>query len=773
MDHTIANHGGFGKLARIFPVHTPAMQFGVALFFCGLAAGGNLVFPALSSQLPLLLFFMATCAATWLGGFRAGLLATILSVLIIDFYFPQPGGFLSGHGIGLFRLVGFAFIMAVIAWLIDSRAQSGQLIKTQRGQVEEQERRHRALVSSAARLAGIGSWEYDIAGDSLMWDDETIRIFGATRESFGGNIAAFFALVHPDDREALKAMQTKALASNGITEMEYRILRPDGAIRLVYDRGQVTRHEDGKPAQSIGMVMDVTEQRKAAEDLREIKERYDAAVLGSASGLWDWNIQTNEVFYAPRFKEMLGYEDDEFPGVLASFVDHVHPDDQSGASLAVKQHLRDRLPFNVEYRLRTKSGEYRWFNARAQALWNAEGWAYRMAGSIVDISERRLLEERYHQSQRLEAIGRLAGGIAHDFNNMLGVILVHCDGLHEALPIDSPEWQSVRQIKMASTRSADLTRQLLAFSRKQILLPSILDLNATVNEISFMVNSLIGDDIELIVRPGEGLERVKADPGQIHQVVMNLMVNARDAMPHGGQILIETKNVHWEGQQLPSNLQVTPGTYVMLSVSDNGSGMEPDVLQHIFEPFYTTKQQGEGTGLGLATVYGIVKQSEGYVVAESQPGKGTTFKIYLPKVEAELSAHMADPPKADLTGGDETILLAEDEPLLREIFRMQLEDAGYTVLEAPNGKEATRVAQHHHKKIHLLLTDLVMAGGTNGLELAAQLNTTQPGIKVVYMTGYTADVIDPKGMAVMQDRILQKPFSSASLLRKIREVLAG
>ncbi|HWF03886.1 MAG TPA: PAS domain-containing protein, partial [Candidatus Angelobacter sp.] len=508
-----------------------------------------------------------------------------------------------------------------------------------REQVEDQQRRHEAIVSSAARIAGMGSWEYDIAHDRLLWDDETLCIFGITQESFAGNAAAFHALVHPDDREPLKAMQANAWASDGITEMEYRILQPDGAVRRVYDRGQVTRRdESGKPMQNIGMVMDVTEQRQAVEDLRESKERFEAAVLGSEAALWDWNLQTNQVFYSPRFKEMLGYTEVEFPNTLASFMDRLHPEDLAGLELAFKKHLKAHELFNVEYRLRAKSGEYRWFNARAQALRNAEGKPYRMAGSVVDISERLLMEERAQQSQRIEAVGRLAGGIAHDFNNMLGVILVHCEGLEEKLPVGSQEWQSVKQIKTASTRSADLTRQLLAFSRKQILLPRILDLNASVDEISGMVGSLIGDDIDLIVHPGEKLGYVKADPGQIQQVVMNLMVNARDAMQHGGRIVVETQNVQWDGMLLPGNLQVVPGPYVMLSVSDNGTGIAPEVLSHIFEPFFTTKEQGQGTGLGLAMVYGIVKQSDGYIVAESQLGVGTTFKIYLPQVEGELAA---------------------------------------------------------------------------------------------------------------------------------------
>jgi PAS domain S-box-containing protein len=752
---------------------SPAQQYGVALLLCGLATGFNFAFPALSSQVPLLSFFIATSVAAWFGGFRAGLLASFVSLLVVNFWFLLPNGFLSNHGIGFIRLLGIGLVMVGISWLIDFRARSWRMIEKQREQVEDQRRRHQAIVSSAAQIAGMGSWEYDIANDRLVWDDETIRIFGISRETFRGNMAALLALVHPDDREPLKAMQVCALASHGITEMEYRILKPDGVVRRVYDRGQVTWYEDGKPAQSIGMIMDVTEQRKAVEDLRESKERYDVAVLGSESGLWDWNLLTDQVFYAPRFKELLGYKEDEFPNVLGSFLDHLHPEDRAAVELAFNQHLKERTPFNVEYRLQAKTGEYRWFNARAQALWDAEGKAYRMAGSIVDISERMLLEERYHQSQRIEAVGRLAGGIAHDFNNMLGVILIHCENLEEKLPVNSHEWQSVKQIQTASVRSAALTRQLLAFSRKQILLPRILDLNLSVAEISSMVKSLIGDDIELVIHPSENLGYVKADPGQIHQVVMNLVVNARDAMPHGGRIVVETRNLHWDSQQLPGDVGVVPGPYVMLSVSDNGCGMEPELLRHIFEPFFTTKEQGQGTGLGLATVYGIVKQSEGYAVAESEPGKGTTFKIYLPQVEGELAAPVAEPEKTQASGGNETILLAEDEPLLREIFRMQLEDAGYKVLEAHNGDEAAEIAEKHRNRIHLLLTDLVMAGSTNGVELAATLNATQPGIKVVFMTGYTADVIDPKGMADIQDRILQKPFSGASLLCKIREVLTG
>jgi CheY-like chemotaxis protein len=287
-----------------------------------------------------------------------------------------------------------------------------------------------------------------------------------------------------------------------------------------------------------------------------------------------------------------------------------------------------------------------------------------------------------------------------------------------------------------------------------------------------MLNSLSGDGIELVICPAEGLECVKADPGQIGQVVMNLVANARAAMPKGGKVVIETRNVTLESPLAEGDSSIPAGNYVMLSVADNGCGMNPDIVDHIFEPFFTTKEQGQGTGLGLATVYGIVKQSEGFIAAESEPGKGSTFKIYLPQVPDGRKKMVAEPEEQDAVSGSETILLAEDEPLLREIIRMQLEDGGYTVLEAHDGKEAMKVAASHNGDIDLLLTDVVMGGGTSGLELAASLNSTQPGLKILYMTGYTAELIDQNGAANLQDRVLQKPFTATRLKNKIREVLA-
>ncbi len=770
MEAKVTNHGRVGTLSQLQQPRPPALRYCVALLLCGLASAINFIFPRFSSLATALPFFVTTSVAAWYGGFRAGMLASLVSLLIVEYYFLPSRG-LAIDLVGFMKLMCTGVVMIVISWLIDNRARDQQLIETQREQAKDQERRHQAIVASAARIAGMGSWEYDMVNDRREWDDETLRIFGVTRESFGGSSAEFFALVHPDDREALRAMQLRAWTSNGIIEMEYRIIRPDGAVRRVYDRGQITSQDSGKPIQSTGMVMDVTEQRKAVKELRESKERYEAAIRGAEAGLWDWNILTNEVFYSPHFKGLLGYRDDEFPNVISSFLDVLHPDDLAPIQECIRRHLEERAPYNVTYRLRTKSGEYRRFNVSGMALWNGDGIPYRMAGSLVDITDRLFLEERSRRSQRIEAVGRLAGGIAHDFNNMLGVILGHCNSLEETLPAAIPEWQKVRHIKEAASRSASLTHQLLAFSRNQILMVKVLDLNDVICELSAMLDSLIGDDIELVVCPGSQLGYIKADPGQISQVVMNLAVNARDAMPDGGQVRIATSNITVVEHPQPGTPPIAPGPYVMLSVSDTGCGIEPETLDHVFEPFFTTKKLGEGTGLGLATVYGIVKQSGGYVIAESELGQGSTFRIYLPQAVGEKPPAVAELEETEAERGEETILIAEDEPLLREVVSFHLQEAGYTVLEADNGQDAIQMARSHQGKIHLLLTDVVMTGGINGLELAANLGALQPGLKVIYMTGYAADLIDQKGMANLQNRMLQKPFSADTLRRKIREVL--
>ena len=406
------------------------------------------------------------------------------------------------------------------------------------------------------------------------------------------------------------------------------------------------------------------------------------------------------------------------------------------------------------------------------------GRAFRDEGNAVvfelfaeDVTERRALEQQLRQAQKMEAVGRLAGGIAHDFNNLLMVISGYSEFLLERIGDDPTLRGHAQEIANAAERATSLTRQLLAFSRKQMLAPKIVDLNGVVTENVKMLTRLIGEDIDLVMVPGPDIGAVKADPGQIEQVIMNLAVNARDAMPQGGKLTIETANVTLDANYARFHAPVKPGDYVMLAISDTGMGMDADTQAHIFEPFYTTKGL-KGTGLGLSTVYGIVKQSEGYIWLYSEAGKGTSFKIYLPRFSAagEILATQPDFPQDQPSPGHETILLVEDEENLRRLARQSLETQGYRVIDAPDGAAAIRISQAHPGPIHLLLTDVIMPG-MNGRELANQLSPTRPEMKVLYMSGYTENHIGHNGTLDEGITLLQKPFTLPALKAKVREML--
>ena len=389
-----------------------------------------------------------------------------------------------------------------------------------------------------------------------------------------------------------------------------------------------------------------------------------------------------------------------------------------------------------------------------------------------DISERRLLEGQLRQAQKMEAVGRLAGGVAHDFNNLLMVIKGHTELLLNVLEPSEPNTRKIEQIDHAADRAAALTRQLLAFIRLQVLQPQVINVNSILEEMGKLLPRLIGEDIELAIRTDKELGRIRADAGQMEQVIMNLAVNARDAMPNGGKLVIETANMELDHRYTLSHPFMKPGTYIQLVVTDSGIGMDAETQSHIFEPFFTTKEKGKGTGLGLATVYGIVKQSGGFIWVYSELGKGTSFKIYLPRVDQ--AEDQAGVPKiiGDLPMGTETVLLTEDEQDVREITRDFLESGGYRVIEAKDGAEAIALAAQHRGKIQLLVTDMVMPGMT-GQELAAGLQSEVPGLCVIFMSGYSAHAGTEKANADSSVRFLTKPFSRAAILRAAREVLHG
>jgi PAS domain S-box-containing protein len=428
--------------------------------------------------------------------------------------------------------------------------------------------------------------------------------------------------------------------------------------------------------------------------------------------------------------------------------------------------------------LEGQSVAYEWtwkdrkFESHVQPLRDGEGGIQGVIGVALDITERERLTDQLRQSQKMQAVGELAGGVAHDFNNLLMVVKGHAQLLLDRIPESSPLRLSAEQVEKAADRAATLTRQLLAFSRKQVLQPRVLDMNDAVAGMIRMFSRVIGENIEMAFLPGGKLARVKADPGQIEQVLLNLVVNARDAMPHGGRLTIETSNVELDSGYAATHTSVEPGLYVMLTVTDTGCGMDAATQARIFEPFFTTKGPGKGTGLGLATVYGVVKQSGGYIYVYSEPNRGTTFKIYLPQVNAELDKLAPDTGKRRSARGSETILFVEDEQSVRELVRDYLVSAGYCMLEASDGVQALRVAAAHPGPIHMLITDVVMPH-LSGPELVAKLSPQRPDLKVLFISGYTDDTVFRHGVLEGGVAFLQKPFNLKALSQKIREVLSN
>jgi len=476
------------------------------------------------------------------------------------------------------------------------------------------------------------------------------------------------------------------------------------------------------------------------------------------------------VYNSPSYHRILGYALDELEAT--SSFEQVHPDDRQIVVDAAADARRTGVGRRIEYRMRHKDGSWVFLESTASPVMNAKGEVENLVIVNRDISERRRLEEQLRQSQKMDAIGRLSGGVAHDFNNLLGVIIGYAEILQERISETDSMRAPVDQIIKAGTRASSLTKQLLAFSRQQVLEPKVLLLNAVVADTEKMLRRLIGEDIELLTSLDPDLGKIRADQGQIEQVIMNLVVNARDAMPEGGRLVIETSNFEIDDKFARRYAYpVLPGSYILLTVSDNGIGMDTATQQRIFEPFFTTKEKGKGTGLGLSLVYGVVKQSGGYIDVVSTRGKGTTFNIYLPRVaQNSIETKTIGPDRPEELRGTETILLAEDEDTLRALTRHLLELYGYRVLEACDGNQALKLSDQTADEIHLLLTDVVMPG-LSGRALADQLKHRRPDVKIAYMSGYTGQRVGEKEILEPGSVFLQKPFTREGLARKVREAL--
>jgi two-component system, cell cycle sensor histidine kinase and response regulator CckA len=483
----------------------------------------------------------------------------------------------------------------------------------------------------------------------------------------------------------------------------------------------------------------------------------------------------NRLYNSPSYGRILGYSPEELKE--SNGLDQVHPEDRERVMASAHEAQRTGTGRRLEYRFKHKDGTWRVLESSASAVRNAKGEIEQLIIVNRDVTERkkseevlRLKEEQLRQSQKMEAVGRLSGGIAHDFNNLLGVIIGYSDVLEIKLKGNEALRKNVEEIKKAGTRAASLTRQLLAFSRQQVLQPEILDLNSVVNDLAKMLRRLIGEDVEIEILSEPGLGKVKADLGQIEQVIMNLVVNARDAMPDGGKLTISTSNIELGADVLAKLPYVQTGSYVQLSIADTGTGMDAETMLHIFEPFFTTKEKGKGTGLGLATVYGVVKQSEGYIWVDSDLGKGTTFKVYLPLAVRGVVAATTEQAPVIAPRGSETVLVVEDEDSLRTLVSDLLEQNGYTILTASCGTKALEVAEEYDGPIHLLLTDVVMPG-MGGPALAKNLARVRPETRILFMSGYIEFHSGGSSNLPRDIKLLQKPFSNDTLIREVGAAL--
>jgi two-component system, cell cycle sensor histidine kinase and response regulator CckA len=573
-------------------------------------------------------------------------------------------------------------------------------------------------------------------------------------------------LFSPEQAMAFRAEDLKAMDRGIPVTAEHRFITPEGT-RWFESIKTPWRNTAGATIGIVCVERDITDRKQFEELLWQTK----LVVEHSPVVLFRWAPDSEAaVEYVSENVQQFGYTPEELMSGAITFHAIMHPDDVARVGSEAKMCSQRGIDsFRQEYRILAKDGAYRWVEDRTAIIRDGDGQTLYHQGAVMDITEHKALEAQLLQSQKMETVGRLAGGVAHDFNNILTAIKGYASLARKGLSGNDQARDDLDQVLRATERASALTHRLLAFSRRQIIALRLINLNDLILDMDKMLRRLIGEDIELVTIPAQDLGSVQADPGQIEQALVNLVVNARDAMPHGGKLTIETCNVRMDEKAAGELLGAEAGDFVLLTIQDTGTGMTHEAKVHLFEPFFTTKEKGKGTGLGLPTVYGIVKQHQGEITVTSEPGRGTAVRIYLPRAvgEAECLGHDESIPLAQ---GTETILLVEDEPLVRGLALRVLAERGYKVLEAANGDEALRVAREYPETIHLLLTDVVMPQ-MNGKVLADRLAPIRPAMKVIFMSGYTDDAIVRHGVLEEDVTFLQKPFTELALSRLIRETL--
>jgi PAS domain S-box-containing protein len=623
------------------------------------------------------------------------------------------------------------------------------------------------LVLEATRDA---VWEWVVDDGTVWWNERCNQIFGYPPDT-APTFAGWTERIHPDDRAQVLAEYDATVRSDRSGwQDEYRLVRTDGAVRTVIDHGRIERAADGTAIRLVGVMSDVTDEREAQAARAQLDQQFKQLAETVADVTWMIDAETREVLYvSPAHERIFGPEGRAVFDSAESFLAAIHPEDRPRILARMSQQLTGT--YDETYRIVRGDGKQRWVHSRTAPIRDARGNVVRIAGLISDITAQRQLEEQLVQSRKMESVGRLAGGVAHDFNNLLTVILAASELALRQLPADQKARVDIEQVKEAADRAAKLTAQLLAFARRQVIAPVRLDLNDLTRQMDKLLQRVIGEHIELVTSLSPGLHPVLADRSQLEQVLVNLAVNARDAMPDGGRLTLETGNLRIDDAYADVHANVEVGDYVMIAVSDTGIGITGDVLEHMFEPFFTTKAAGSGTGLGLATCYGIIRQAGGQILVYSELGRGTTFKILLPRTSAAETVVPRGPDSAP-PGGHETVLFVEDDAPVRAVGVRILAEHGYRVLEAWGGWEALRLAAEHPGPIHILVTDVVMPH-MSGTELARRLRERRPETRVLYTSGYTENAIVHHGVLDPNLAFLQKPYITATLLSKVRAVLDG
>lgn len=607
----------------------------------------------------------------------------------------------------------------------------------------------------------------DLDGKITQVSQKTLEMHGfeSSDEMIGKHALDF---IDPEDHETVSNIMIKGPEQGLVKRLEYKMIRKDGSRFQGESNVAPVKDQDGRLRAYIATTRNISEQKMLEESLKEGEERYRQLIESQNDGIYLLFDRKFEIINQ-KFSDMFDVSLEDVNKPDFDFIDLVAPRSRPLVENRVKKSAQG-IKLEPKYEFTALSRNKKEIDVEASVSYIKYKDGIGVLGIVRDISERKELEKQLLQAQKLEGIGRLAGGIAHDFNNLLTSIIGYVGLINMKIPVDDPCREYIKQILKASDRATTLVQQLLAFSRKAITKPQVININAVVKNFSKMLQRVLGEDIEFEFIQEPDIDNIKADPVQIEQIVMNLAVNSRDAMPQGGKLVIETRNCLLDEKYRRKYPYVEPGKYVLLMVSDTGCGMNEETHSKIFEPFFTTKTDGEGTGLGLAMVYGITKQSGGHITCYSEIGKGTIFKIYLPRVDEPADTISSSPELAVFPTGNETILVVEDDLTVREMIEDILIHSGYKVLVAGSGTEALSIWDKKADEIDLLIADVVMPG-MSGNELAEKLLGEKPQLKVLYMSGYTISVISQYDMEGEEIAFIQKPFNATDITLKIREIL--